>query len=100
MCIRSAIWCVPALWPSCCVNATPTRAASLLHFPSRERCLPLHPPAELDISDSGREGCAVSTLTITSEPKDWRGAVQASGAWPTALVLANGSSSQAAYASH
>jgi hypothetical protein len=22
----------------------------------------------LDISDSGREGCAVSTLTITSEP--------------------------------
>ncbi len=35
-------------------------------------------PPELDISDSGREGCAVSTLTITSEPKDWRGAVQAS----------------------
>lgn len=31
---------------------------------------------ELDHSDSGREGCAVSTLTITSEPKDWRGAVQ------------------------
>lgn len=30
---------------------------------------------ELDISDSGREGCAVSTLTITSEPKDWQGAV-------------------------
>ncbi|KAG2497394.1 hypothetical protein HYH03_004550 [Edaphochlamys debaryana] len=30
----------------------------------------------LDISDSGREGCAVSTLTITSEPADWRGAVQ------------------------
>lgn len=29
----------------------------------------------LDISDSGREGCAVSTLTITSEPADWRGAV-------------------------
>lgn len=27
---------------------------------------------ELDISDSGREGCAVSTLTITSEPKDWQ----------------------------
>ena len=25
---------------------------------------------------AGREGCAVSTLTITSEPKDWRGAVQ------------------------
>ncbi|KAI8464353.1 MAG: LuxS/MPP-like metallohydrolase [Monoraphidium minutum] len=30
----------------------------------------------LDISDSGREGCAVSTLTITSEPKDWRGAIK------------------------
>jgi len=27
---------------------------------------------ELDISDSGREGCSVSTLTITSEPKDWK----------------------------
>ena len=30
---------------------------------------------ELDISDSGREGCAVSTLTITSEPKDWKEAI-------------------------
>lgn len=29
----------------------------------------------LDISDSGREGCAVSTLTVSSEPNDWRGAV-------------------------
>lgn len=29
----------------------------------------------LDISDSGREGCAVSTLTVTSEPADWQGAV-------------------------
>jgi len=27
---------------------------------------------ELDISDSGREGCAVSTLTITSVPSKWR----------------------------
>lgn len=27
---------------------------------------------ELDISDSGREGCAVSTLTITAEPRDWK----------------------------
>ena len=32
---------------------------------------------ELDISDSGREGCAVSTLTITSEPKDWKAALTA-----------------------
>lgn len=30
---------------------------------------------ELDISDSAREGCAVSTLTITAEPRDWQGAV-------------------------
>ena len=30
----------------------------------------------LDISDSAREGCAVSTLTITAEPADWQGAVQ------------------------
>ena len=30
----------------------------------------------LDISDSAREGCAVSTLTISAEPADWRGAVQ------------------------
>lgn len=44
------------------------------------------PPTELDISDSGREGCAVSTLTITSEPKDWRGAVQAS-AWELDRML-------------
>ncbi|CAG9466529.1 unnamed protein product [Pedinophyceae sp. YPF-701] len=29
---------------------------------------------EMDSSDAGREGCCVSTLTITSEPKDWRGA--------------------------
>ena len=26
----------------------------------------------LDISDSGREGCAVTTLTVTSEPRDWQ----------------------------
>lgn len=30
---------------------------------------------ELDISDSGREGCAVSTLTVSSEPSDWEGAL-------------------------
>lgn len=31
---------------------------------------------EMDISDSGREGCAVGTLAVTSEPRDWRGAVK------------------------
>ncbi|GAX77204.1 hypothetical protein CEUSTIGMA_g4650.t1 [Chlamydomonas eustigma] len=30
---------------------------------------------ELDISDSGREGCAVSTLTITSDPDKWKDAI-------------------------
>lgn len=31
---------------------------------------------EMDHSDSAREGCTVSTLTITSEPKDWKAAIQ------------------------
>eukprot|EP00237_Pycnococcus_provasolii_P000043 CAMPEP_0119197254 /NCGR_PEP_ID=MMETSP1316-20130426/13197_1 /TAXON_ID=41880 /ORGANISM="Pycnococcus provasolii, Strain RCC2336" /LENGTH=1235 /DNA_ID=CAMNT_0007193039 /DNA_START=21 /DNA_END=3730 /DNA_ORIENTATION=+ len=31
---------------------------------------------ELDHSDSGREGCAVSTLTVTSEPADWEDATR------------------------
>lgn len=31
---------------------------------------------ELDHSDSGREGCTVSTLTITAEPRHWEGAVK------------------------
>ena len=31
---------------------------------------------ELDHSDSGREGCAVSTLTVTSEPADWEEATK------------------------
>eukprot|EP00271_Cylindrocystis_brebissonii_P022866 TRINITY_DN898_c0_g1_i1.p1 TRINITY_DN898_c0_g1~~TRINITY_DN898_c0_g1_i1.p1 ORF type:complete len:1519 (-),score=355.87 TRINITY_DN898_c0_g1_i1:1045-5601(-) len=31
---------------------------------------------ELDHSDSGREGCTVSTLTVTAEPRNWKGAVK------------------------
>eukprot|EP00210_Caulerpa_lentillifera_P004547 g4337.t1 len=31
---------------------------------------------EMDISDSAREGCQVGTIAITSEPKDWRGALE------------------------
>ncbi|KAL4457809.1 hypothetical protein ABPG75_012674 [Micractinium tetrahymenae] len=52
---------------------------SVLQFRVNARYVEANPPftgIELDISDSGREGCAVSTLTITSEPKDWQGAVQ------------------------
>ena len=33
--------------------------------------------ADLDHSDSGREGCCVSTFTVTSEPSDWRAALRA-----------------------
>ena len=52
---------------------------SVLQFRLNRRYVQADPPfvaIELDQSDSGREGCAVSTLTITSEPKDWRGAIQ------------------------
>lgn len=31
---------------------------------------------ELDHSDSGREGCTVTTLTVTAEPKNWQSAVK------------------------
>lgn len=52
---------------------------SVLQFRINARYVEANPPfisIEMDHSDSGREGCAVSTLTITSEPADWRGAVQ------------------------
>lgn len=52
---------------------------SVMQFRINARYVAADPPfigIEMDHSDSGREGCAVSTLTITSEPKDWRGAVQ------------------------
>ncbi|KAH7434480.1 hypothetical protein KP509_06G019300 [Ceratopteris richardii] len=51
---------------------------SALQFRINNRYKKANPPfigIELDHSDSGREGCTVSTLTITAEPKDWRGAV-------------------------
>ena len=31
---------------------------------------------ELDHSDSGREGCTVTTLTVTAEPKNWQNAIK------------------------
>eukprot|EP00798_Chlamydomonas_sp_ICE-L_P027064 gene27064-2297_t len=52
---------------------------SVYQFRINTRYIQADPPfmaIEIDISDSGREGCAVSTLTITSQPSDWRGAVQ------------------------
>ena len=60
---------------------------SVLQFRLNRRYVEAQPPfiaIELDQSDSGREGCAVSTLTITSEPKDWRGAIQVLRALRTA----------------
>jgi hypothetical protein len=51
----------------------------VLHFRLGARYVDANPPftsIEMDYSDSAREGCAVSTLTILSEPCDWRGAVQ------------------------
>lgn len=51
----------------------------MLSFRLNQRYVEGNPPfiaIDIDISDSAREGCVVSTLTITSEPKDWRGAVQ------------------------
>ncbi|CAM6089817.1 unnamed protein product [Calypogeia fissa] len=52
---------------------------STLQFRINTRYKSANPPfnaIELDHSDSGREGCAVSTLTITSEPRHWVGAVK------------------------
>eukprot|EP00897_Mesotaenium_endlicherianum_P002978 jgi/Mesen1/2708/ME000168S01777 len=54
-------------------------ALSTLQFRINTRYKSANPPflgVELDHSDSGREGCAVSTLTVTSEPRHWQGAVQ------------------------
>ena len=63
---------------------------SVLQFRLNRRYVEASPPfiaIELDQSDSGREGCAVSTLTITSEPKDWRGAIQVLRALPPAVCI-------------
>lgn len=52
---------------------------SVFQFRINAQYVAANPPflaIELDHSDSGREGCAVSTLTITSEPNDWKGAVR------------------------
>ncbi|CAH9112963.1 unnamed protein product [Cuscuta epithymum] len=52
---------------------------SALHFRINTRYKSSNPPftsVELDHSDSGREGCTVTTLTVTSEPKNWQGAIK------------------------
>ncbi|WOK95316.1 stromal processing peptidase, chloroplastic [Canna indica] len=50
-----------------------------LHFRINTRYKSSNPPftsIELDHSDSGREGCTVTTLTVTAEPQNWQGAVK------------------------
>ncbi|XP_074560219.1 LOW QUALITY PROTEIN: stromal processing peptidase, chloroplastic [Curcuma longa] len=50
-----------------------------LHFRVNTRYKSSNPPftsIELDHSDSGREGCTVTTLTVTAEPKNWQSAVK------------------------
>ncbi|KAF9601664.1 hypothetical protein IFM89_021716 [Coptis chinensis] len=52
---------------------------SALHFRINTRYKSSNPPftaIELDHSDSGREGCTVTTLTVTAEPKNWRSAIK------------------------
>ncbi|KAK9135528.1 hypothetical protein Syun_014858 [Stephania yunnanensis] len=52
---------------------------SALHFRVNTRYKSSNPPftaIELDHSDSGREGCTVTTLTVTAEPKNWQSAIK------------------------
>ncbi|CAN6700027.1 unnamed protein product [Malus baccata var. baccata] len=52
---------------------------SALHFRINTRYKSSNPPftsIELDHSDSGREGCTVTTLTVTAEPKNWQSAIR------------------------
>ncbi|KAF7150191.1 hypothetical protein RHSIM_Rhsim02G0142400 [Rhododendron simsii] len=52
---------------------------SALHFRINTRYKSSNPPftsIELDHSDSGREGCTVTTLTVNAEPKNWQSAVK------------------------
>ncbi|KAJ4702388.1 stromal processing peptidase, chloroplastic-like [Melia azedarach] len=51
---------------------------SALHFRINTRYKSSNPPftsVEMDHSDSGREGCTVTTLTVTAEPKNWQSAI-------------------------
>ncbi|XP_024020096.1 stromal processing peptidase, chloroplastic isoform X2 [Morus notabilis] len=52
---------------------------SALHFRINTRYKSSNPPftsIELDHSDSGREGCTVTTLTVNAEPKNWQNAIK------------------------
>ncbi|KAK1288289.1 hypothetical protein QJS10_CPB19g01336 [Acorus calamus] len=52
---------------------------SALHFRINTRYKTSDPPftsIELDHSDAGREGCTVTTLTVTAEPRNWQNAIR------------------------
>ncbi|KAL7244549.1 hypothetical protein ACSBR2_000018 [Camellia fascicularis] len=52
---------------------------SALHFRINTRYKSSNPPftsIELDHSDSGREGCTVTTLTVNAEPNNWQSAIK------------------------
>ncbi|KAF7133122.1 hypothetical protein RHSIM_Rhsim09G0100400 [Rhododendron simsii] len=52
---------------------------SALHFRINTRYKSSNPPftsIELDHSDSGREGCTVTTLTVNADPKNWQSAIK------------------------
>lgn len=52
---------------------------AVLQFRVSRRHAQVNPPfigIEMDSSDAGREGCTVSTLTITAEPKNWKEAIE------------------------
>lgn len=45
-------------------------------FSSFQSSNPPFTSIELDHSDSGREGCTVTTLTVNAEPKNWQNAIK------------------------
>jgi predicted Zn-dependent peptidase len=51
--------------------------AALQYRISRQdaQAIPPYISVDMDSSESGREGCTVSTLTIISEPKDWKATI-------------------------
>ncbi|KAL2252040.1 UNVERIFIED_CONTAM: Stromal processing peptidase, chloroplastic, partial [Sesamum indicum] len=52
---------------------------SALHFRINTRYQSSNPPftsVELDHSDSGREGCTVTSLTVNAEPQNWQNAIK------------------------
>ncbi|CAA0811256.1 Insulinase (Peptidase family M16) family protein [Striga hermonthica] len=52
---------------------------SALHFRINTRYQSSNPPftsVELDHSDSAREGCTVTSLTVTAEPQNWENAIK------------------------